>query len=44
MIHEDSVEEKTMQAYPSKDTSWTEGFSFKMAGAVNSWEARFAAR
>jgi hypothetical protein len=36
MIHENYVEEKTMQAYPSKDTSCTEGFNFKTAGAVDS--------
>jgi hypothetical protein len=41
MIHEYCVEEKTMQAYSSKDTSCTEGFNFKMAGAVDSWKARF---
>jgi hypothetical protein len=36
-IHEFCVEEKTMQTHPSKDTSCTEGFNFKMAGAMDLW-------
>jgi hypothetical protein len=36
MIHKNGVEEETMWAYPSKDTSCTEGFNFKTAGAVDS--------
>jgi hypothetical protein len=39
MIHEDGIEEKTMQAYLSEDTSCTQGFNFKTAGAVDAWLA-----
>jgi hypothetical protein len=40
-IHENCVKEKTVQTHPSMDTSCTEGYTFKMAGAVKLWRAVF---
>jgi hypothetical protein len=40
-IHENCVEEKTMQTHHNQDTSSTEGFNFKMVGAVDLWPVRF---